>query len=79
MIVDEAWRLMRYGAGAQFLFTMSKTARKRWTGLALITQDSDDVLDSPLGRAIVSNAATQILLRQAPQAIERANQRIIEG
>lgn len=70
VVVDEAWRLMRYGAGAQFLFTMSKTARKRWTGLALITQDSDDVLDSPLGRAIVSNAATQILLRQAPQAID---------
>ncbi|MFI1736537.1 VirB4 family type IV secretion system protein [Streptomyces sioyaensis] len=70
VVVDEAWLLMRDGAGARFLFRMAKAARKYWTGLAMVTQDADDVLTSPLGRAIVSNAATQILLRQAPQAIE---------
>ncbi|MER6091321.1 VirB4 family type IV secretion system protein [Streptomyces bluensis] len=70
VVVDEAWLLMRDGAGAGFLFRMAKAARKYWTGLAVVTQDADDVLASPLGRAIVSNAATQILLRQAPQAIE---------
>ncbi|WP_432003362.1 VirB4 family type IV secretion system protein [Streptomyces sioyaensis] len=70
VVVDEAWLLMRDGAGARFLFRMAKAARKYWTGLAVVTQDADDVLASPLGRAIVSNAATQILLRQAPQAIE---------
>ncbi|UZJ33455.1 VirB4 family type IV secretion system protein [Streptomyces endophytica] len=70
VVVDEAWLLMREEAGARFLFRMAKVDRKYWTGLALITQDADDVLASPLGRAIVSNAATQILLRQAPQAIE---------
>ncbi|MGW1170740.1 VirB4 family type IV secretion system protein [Streptomyces sp. NPDC002550] len=73
VVVDEAWLLMRDGAGAGFLFRMAKAARKRWTGLALVTQDADDVLASPLGRAIVSNAATQILLRQAPQAIDTIN------
>ncbi|OIK04379.1 VirB4 family type IV secretion system protein [Streptomyces monashensis] len=70
VVVDEAWLLMRDGAGAGFLFRMAKTARKRWTGLAMVTSDADDVLASPLGRAIVSNAAAQILLRQAPQAID---------
>ncbi|MGW3956987.1 VirB4 family type IV secretion system protein [Streptomyces sp. NPDC004752] len=70
VVVDEAWLLMRDGAGAGFLFRMAKAARKYWTGLAVVTQDADDVLASPLGRAIVSNAATQILLRQAPQAID---------
>ncbi|KPC61333.1 conjugal transfer protein TraC [Streptomyces chattanoogensis] len=69
VVVDEAWLLMRDGAGARFLFRMAKAARKYWTGLAMVTQDADDVLTSPLGRAIVSNAATQVLLRQAPQAI----------
>jgi hypothetical protein len=69
-VVDEAWLLMRDGDGARFLFRMAKAARKYWTGLAVITQDADDVLASPLGRAIVSNAATQVLLRQAPQAID---------
>ncbi|MDQ1024686.1 type IV secretory pathway VirB4 component [Streptomyces umbrinus] len=70
VVVDEAWLLMRDGAGARFLFRMAKAARKYWTGLAVVTQDADDVLASDLGRAIVSNAATQVLLRQAPQAID---------
>jgi type IV secretory pathway VirB4 component len=70
VVVDEAWLLMRHGEGARFLFRMAKAARKYWTGLAVVTQDADDVLASDLGRAIVANAATQILLRQAPQTID---------
>ncbi|MEN8652384.1 ATP-binding protein [Streptomyces sp. 21So2-11] len=70
VVVDEAWTLMRYGPGAQFLFRMAKAARKHWAGLAVVTQDGDDVLATDLGRAIVSNAATQLLMRQAPQAID---------
>lgn len=71
VVVDEAWLLMREEHGAAFLFKMAKAARKHWTGLALVTQDGDDVLASGLGRAIVSNAATQLLMRQAPQAIDQ--------
>jgi len=48
-----------------------KSARKRWCGLTTITQDAGDLLGSELGQAIVANAASQILLRQAPQAIDR--------
>ncbi|KOU38746.1 conjugal transfer protein TraC [Streptomyces sp. WM6378] len=71
IVVDEAWLLMRDGDGARFLFKMAKAARKYWTGLAVVTQDGDDVLASDLGRAIVNNAATQLLMRQAPQAIDQ--------
>lgn len=70
VIVDEAWLLMSEPSGAEFLFRMAKSARKHWTGLTVVTQDAADLLDSPLGQAVVANAATQILLRQAPQAIE---------
>ncbi|WP_433345518.1 helicase HerA domain-containing protein [Micromonospora sp. CA-111912] len=70
VVVDEAWLLMRDGEGARFLFRMSKAARKRHAGLAVITQDVADVLGSDLGHAVVANAATQILLKQAPQAID---------
>ena len=35
----------------------------------MVTQDAEDVLGSDLGRAVIANAATQVLLRQAPQAI----------
>ncbi|WP_328290847.1 VirB4 family type IV secretion system protein [Nocardia aurantiaca] len=68
--VDEAWLLMRQPAGAEFLFRAAKSFRKHWAGLTVATQDSADVLSTELGRAIVSNAAIQILLRQAPQAID---------
>ncbi|MFD4559073.1 VirB4 family type IV secretion system protein [Streptomyces sp. NPDC058469] len=70
LLVDEAWWLMKEPAGAEFLFRMAKAFRKRWAGLTVATQDSADVLGSDLGKAVVANAATQILLRQAPQAID---------
>ena len=70
VVVDEAWLLMRDGEGARFLFRMAKAARKRNAGLTVVTQDAGDVLGTDLGQAVVANAATQILLRQAPQAID---------
>lgn len=70
VIVDEAWLLMSEPSGADFLFRMAKSARKHWAGLTVVTQDAADLLGSPLGQAVVANAATQILLRQAPQTID---------
>lgn len=70
VVVDEAWLLMRDRSGADFLFRMAKAARKHWAGITVATQDTADVLGSELGKAVVTNAATQILLRQAPQAID---------
>lgn len=70
VVVDEAWLLMKEHAGAEFLFRMAKASRKHWAGLTVATQDTADVLGSDLGKAVVSNAATQILLRQASQAID---------
>lgn len=72
--VDEAWLLMRDPQGAKFLFRLAKAARKYWCGLTVITQDAADLLGTELGQAIVANAATQILLRQSPQAIDRLAQ-----
>jgi len=70
VVVDEAWTLLQDGEGAKFLYRLSKAARKRRAGVAVITQDAADLLGSDLGQAVVSNAATQILMRQAPQAID---------
>src|SRR5262249_1806084 len=70
VVVDEAWLLMRDGEGARFLCKMSKAGRKRNAGLTVVTQDVADVLGTDLGQAVVSNAATQVLLKQAPQAID---------
>jgi type IV secretory pathway VirB4 component len=81
VLVDEAWDLMREtpsatheAPGARFLFRLAKKARKRWTGLTTITQDPGDLLDSPLGQAVVNNASQHLLLHQSPQAIDRVGQ-----
>jgi type IV secretory pathway VirB4 component len=71
VLVDEAWLLMREPAGARFLSRLAKSARKRWCGLTAISQDADDLLGSELGRAVIANASSHVLLRQAPQAIEQ--------
>ncbi|WP_309114690.1 helicase HerA domain-containing protein [Saccharothrix sp.] len=70
VVVDEAWLLMQDRSGAEFLFRMAKASRKHWAGLTVATQDTADVLGTDLGKAVVANAATQILLRQASQAID---------
>lgn len=68
--VDEAYLLLQDPAGARFLYRLAKSARKHWAGLTIATQDVGDVLATELGKAIIANAATQILLRQATQAID---------
>ncbi|MFD3705804.1 PrgI family mobile element protein [Nocardia sp. NPDC058658] len=68
--VDEAWLLMRQPIGAEFLLKAAKSFRKSWAGLTVATQDCADVLSTDIGKAIVANSATQILLRQASQAID---------
>ncbi|GIF74110.1 hypothetical protein Asi02nite_36280 [Asanoa siamensis] len=70
VLVDEAWKLLSAGRGGVFLETLAKSARKYGVGLTVVTQDAADVLATKTGRAVVSNAATQVLLRQAPQAID---------
>jgi type IV secretory pathway VirB4 component len=70
VLVDEAWLLMQDPIGARYLFRLAKSARKHWTGLTVVTQDPADLLGTDLGQAVVANAATQILLGQAPQAID---------
>lgn len=47
----------------------------------MLTQDTADLLGSDLGQAVVANAATQILLRQAPQTIDALGEafRLSEG
>jgi type IV secretory pathway VirB4 component len=70
VLVDEAWLLMQHPAGARFLYRLANSARKRWVGLTVITPNIVDLTQSELGRAIIANSTTQILLRQSPQAVD---------
>jgi hypothetical protein len=72
---------MRDPTGARFLYRLAKSARKHWCGLTVVTQDAADLLATDLGQAVAANAATQVLLGQAPQAIDQltAAFRLSEG
>ncbi|HSX48129.1 MAG TPA: conjugal transfer protein TraC, partial [Candidatus Nanoarchaeia archaeon] len=70
LIVDEAWQLMKYDDSANFMFSIAKRARKYHLGLTTISQDVEDFLSSRLGRAVVSNSSLQLLLKQAPSAVD---------
>ena len=71
LLVDEAWHMMRYPDTAQFLWSVVKRARKYYLGLTTITQDVEDFLSQDIGKAIVTNSAMQVLLKQSPAAIDR--------
>ena len=70
LVVDEAWIMMKHEDAASFLFGLVKRARKYYLGVATITQDVADFMNSPYGKAIVTNSSIQVLLRQSPSSME---------
>jgi conjugal transfer ATP-binding protein TraC len=71
LIAEEAWQMMKYPDTAQFLWSVVKRARKYFLGLTTITQDVEDFLSQDIGKAIVTNSAMQLLLKQSPAAIDK--------
>jgi len=70
LVIDEAWWLMQNEDSAKFIYALVKRCRKYYLGVTTITQDVNDFLLSPYGRAIVTNSAMQILLKQSPASID---------
>jgi conjugal transfer ATP-binding protein TraC len=70
MVVDEAWWMMQYEDSARFLYGLAKRARKYFLGLTIISQDVEDFLSNKYGKAVVSNSAMQVLLKQSTSSIE---------
>ncbi|MCB9808805.1 conjugal transfer protein TraC [Candidatus Nomurabacteria bacterium] len=74
LVVDEAWVMMQSDDAASFLFGIAKRGRKYFLGLATITQDVNDFINSKYGQAIVTNSSMQLLLKQAPSSIDKLQQ-----
>lgn len=74
VVIDEAWLLLGEPSAARFLARLAKSARKHWCGVTTITQDVSDVLSSELGQVVLTNSASQVLLRQSPHAIPALSQ-----
>lgn len=70
LIVDEAWYLMRHEDSAKILQSFVKRARKYYLGVTIISQNVDDFLGSPYGKAILTNSALKMLFKQSSAAIK---------
>jgi conjugal transfer ATP-binding protein TraC len=69
LVIDEAWWMMKSEDTASFLYSMAKRGRKYYLGLATLTQDVDDFLNSPYGLPMITNSSIQLLLKQSPASI----------
>jgi type IV secretory pathway VirB4 component len=70
LVIDEAWSLLRFAEGGDFVSGMARRARKYYLGLVTITQDVGDFLHSEHGRAVLMNAAMKLLLKQDSTTVE---------
>ncbi len=74
LVCDEARIMLQNDVSANFLFSMTKRARKYWLWITTISQDIEDFVRSPYGKPIVSNSSIQILLKQSTTSIKSLNQ-----
>jgi len=70
LVIDEAWALMQHEDSAKFLYGLVKRARKYYLGVTTITQDVEDFVKSSYGKPIITNSSIQLLLKQAPSAVD---------
>jgi len=70
LVIDESWYFLKYPDSAQFIFSIAKRSRKYYLGLTTISQDVEDFLGSPYGKAIVTNSSLSLLLKQHPAAVD---------
>lgn len=64
IILDEAWQLLKSPAAANFMEYCVRTLRKNRAGITFITQGVEEIIDSPIGSAIMNNTATKFVLLQ---------------
>ena len=74
LVCDEARIMLQNDVSANFMFSMTKRARKYWLWITTISQDIEDFVRSPYGKPIVSNSSVQILLKQSTTSIKSLNQ-----
>ncbi len=64
LVIDEGWLLLEHEESARFIAGLVRRARKYYLGVSIITQQANDFLKNDYGRAIASQSALRILMRQ---------------
>ncbi|HUC88102.1 MAG TPA: ATP-binding protein [Candidatus Binatia bacterium] len=70
LIIDEGWLLLEHEESARFVAGLVRRARKYYLGVSIISQQANDFLKNDYGRAIASQSALRILMRQDTTTIK---------
>jgi conjugal transfer ATP-binding protein TraC len=70
LIIDEGWLLLEHEESARFVAGLVRRARKYYLAVSIVTQQANDFLKSDYGRAIASQSALRILMRQDTTTIK---------
>jgi len=65
--MDECWDLLKNGGAAtvNFMEYCVRTLRKTGSGITFITQGLTEIIESPIGDAVLSNTDSKFVLKQA--------------
>lgn len=69
IVIDEAHLLMKYRETGEMMERFARQCRKYGAGQVTISQNIDEFLSSPEGRAVANNSAIQVLFRQHDTAL----------
>jgi conjugal transfer ATP-binding protein TraC len=70
LIIDEGWLLLQHEESARFVAGLVRRARKYYLGVSIISQQANDFLKNDYGRAIASQSALRIVMRQDTTTIK---------
>lgn len=71
LVIDEGWMLLEHEETARFISELYRRGRKYGLGTSMIVQQANDFLRNDYGRAIASQSALRILMRQDTTTIKR--------
>ncbi len=70
LVIDEGWLLLEHEESARFIAGLVRRARKYYLGVSIISQQANDFLKNDYGRAIASQSALRILMKQDTTTIK---------
>lgn len=74
LVIDEGWLLLEHEESARFISALVRRARKHYLGVTIISQQANDFLNQEYGKAIASQSALRILMRQDTTTIKKVAQ-----
>lgn len=71
LVIDEGWMMLQHEESARFVAGLTRRARKYYLGVTIISQQANDFLTSDYGRAIASQSALRVLMKQDTTTIKK--------